>query len=636
MGIRRRRGIGYTDNLTSIWNLLIWGGLFAGLGFGIFYAVQRVQSHAQGHVDSTPDMLKAKPRRTPAPPPGPAARAPAVPQKPRADQVAGELNLAVLAREAARYRADRAAEDRFLGDANSARNRLEELKRSGAEAPEHLEPSDAVEAFQDVDLTRMEPAEAGEHLARAARSVPPGTFYKVRIKRHGQPKDVLLYFPARGGADVAVGETAPVVWISNDLAKEINHSLLSLGPDQLRKDERKKIEVILGEGKASREDYEWLVRRMAKDDTGYLFDERQAIEEAIGKLQAMLPSTPVPDAILTKLGARISGTIVKETPTATTLQTVLMPLTFDVDEIRFKWTGKDLREEFDRKLKTADKLPEAYPQLLLWCKEWNMPVHRELAAYYRILQDRNDRVARLAAGYVSSGEGRWVQRGSIAQTGRAPEALRRPESRAEMQPLLEQFGFRMHRDRWVRHVPWSAGLHTLWENGNVSMKHQGMVPMNWYEWDTPLSRKVNPTGKPKNPSEQPTLRFLAPSGPTGQTAITVEAPNDLLDCQVKAVGTIVEGGHRARVEVRVDVGVGKPHLLYSLDEGTNDGWHNLTALLAGRRRFMVVATLTAGPEKYPYARYLSSLSGSKETFWVRGTVLEPAPEADKLWQSARP
>ena len=75
MGIRRRGGgIAYSDSLNSLWSLVIWGGLFAGIGFGIYYAVQRVQTHAQGHVDSTPDMLKTTPTRAP-PPPAPAGPA---------------------------------------------------------------------------------------------------------------------------------------------------------------------------------------------------------------------------------------------------------------------------------------------------------------------------------------------------------------------------------------------------------------------------------------------------------------------------------------------------------------------------------------------------------------------------------
>jgi hypothetical protein len=206
-----------------------------------------------------------------------------------------------------------------------------------------------------------------------------------------------------------------------------------------------------------------------------------------------------------------------------------------------------------------------------------------------------------------------------------------------MEPMLERFGFKRHGEKWVRHLPWSVGLHTLHDPRGVSIKSAGVTVMNWYEWDTPLSRLKNPTGTPKNPAEQPTMRFFAPApGQTGTVAVTVEAPHDILDAQIRCMGTIVEAGHQARVDVKIDVGFGGPALLYSITDGAADGFAEITSTVRGRRKFTVVGTLTASKEKYPYARFLTSIPTSRETFWVRGTVLEPAPQVDKLWQSARP
>lgn len=634
MSIRRRRGIGYTDSISSLWGWLLAAGVLVAIGYGVFTAIQRVNQTAEKGVAENSKVLPDKRPRVHHPvgsnPVLPEGRAPQ-PRKDLVDRAAGDLNASVLAREAARLRSDRAGVDRHLDEANAARRRLEEVA-AGEPRPEHLEVGDEVLSFQDQDLSKMTPEAAGDFLARAARAIPPGTFYKARVRRHGSPKELYLFFPYPTGAEAGADGR---VKISNDLARELQQQVLSLPREKLNPDDRRKIEKLLGEGTATREEYAFLIRQLAKDQAGSLFDEKESFAQQIAALEKLLPAAPVPDALLTKDSHRIPGRITSETPASVTIETVLMSLTVPREEIQVLYPAKDLREEFDRRLKTALSKPEAFPQLLIWCRDWGLPVHKELVAYHMMQTDRNDRQARLAANYYSVGDGKWSTRGNISTTGVIPAAPK-PESRAEIQPLLESYGFTEYGGKWHKRTKWSTGIDSLHAPGSFPIKFQGLTIMPWREDDTPQSRDPSLRGR-KTSNEPPRLRFIAPVAAQGVVTLSVEAPATLIDCQLRVVGTVIERGHGARVEVILTPDGGKSTTLYNIDDGGNDAWHDIGQQVAGKKRFTVTARLTTTKDSYhTYARFLTSVPETKQIFWARGTVLIPAPDADRVWLGARP
>ncbi|HEX7897710.1 MAG TPA: hypothetical protein VF950_08105 [Planctomycetota bacterium] len=637
MAIKRRRGISVSDSASSLWGWLVTAAVFAGIGYGVYVAISKVSKHTQQHVADTPGLIEKKATKViPTEPPagGRTLPPPPPPRKDLIDRAAGDVNAAVLAKEASRYRGDQTRMLEYLQDANAARRRLEEVAAGGSDVPEHLEPGDEVVMFQDANLTTMEPAAAGEHLGKAARAIPPGSFYKVRAKRFGAPKELYLYFPYPAGAGVAAAGPERVK-ITVDLAQEIQQQVLSLGTDRLMPDDRRRIERILGEGTASREDYAFLIRRLAKDSAGDAFNEKESFAQQIAALEKLLPSGPVPDAVLTKEAHRIPGSIAGETQATVSIQTALMLLTIPKEEVQIFYKSQDLREEFDRRLKTAIRQPEAFPQLLIWCRDWQMPVHKELVAYHMMQADRNDRQARLAANFYSTGEGKWATRGNIATGGPIPVAPR-PETRAQIQPLLEQYGFTEQGGKWFKRTRWETGIDTLHQPGNFPVKLQGLANMVWREDDTPGSRDESLKGR-KTTNEPPRLRFLAPAAAQGLATLTVEAPAVLADCQVRAVGAVIEKGHGGRVEVFLTPEGGKSTTLYNVEAGGNDAWHDVTSQVAGKKRFTITARLSTTKDSYhTYARFLMSLPESKQVFWVRGSILQPAPEADRVWIGARP
>jgi hypothetical protein len=119
--------------------------------------------------------------------------------------------------------------------------------------------------------------------------------------------------------------------------------------------------------------------------------------------------------------------------------------------------------------------------------------------------------------------------------------------------------------------------------------------------------------------------------------LSVEAPALIADCQLRAVGAVIEKGHGGRVEVFLTPDGGKSTTLYNVDNGGDDGWHDVGGQLTGKKRFTVSARMSTTKDTYhTYARFLPSLPESKQVFWVRGTVLQPAPDADRVWLGARP
>ncbi len=642
MAIRARRRRVHSDSYVSLPFGLIGAALLvAGLGYGVWWVIRSADSRAEREKNLSAGRPNAKPRSSkpapvrpaPAPRPGPGEPPP---MKPSVQKSLVEVNTAFLSAEACRFGADSGGRVRHLTAGNSARIRLAEAARGEPDVPDFLESSDEIVALDDVDLTRLKPETAADRLWSAVRRISPGAMVKAKVKRIGQEVELYLYFPL----NPASGASAPPPAggrhrITNDLAMEIQQKVLSLPPRILGTEDRREIERILGQGDASEEEYAFLLRRLARDDAGALQKERESFRRQIDVLAKLLPDAFVPDAVHTKDGRKIPGQITGETQVAITVTTAVCPVSVDKSNVRQVYTAKELREEFERRAKPTENQREALMALLAWTRDWGLAVHREYVAYLLLQIDPNDRAARLAAGYYQAAGGKWILGPSIAATG--SYAAKKPETRAEMQPELEAFGFKLQAGKWYSRVGWAAGIENLHRQPDFKVSLQGCALFNWYESDTPNFRLDNPSGKPKDPTVMPRLRFYAPSAATGAVNITVEAPAALEECRVKAVGYIVEKGHGARIEVMLTPEGDRTYPLYTADDSGNEAYHDVSNMVRGKRRFLVTARLTTKTDKYhTYARFLPSIPESKEVFWVKGTILQPASDVDRVWRAAKP
>ncbi len=632
--IRRRSS--YSDGVSGAFNALIWVGLLVALGFGIYLGIPMLREHIEG-IDSEPSAKTPKKTGTghgpPAfvrPPSGSPAGAPSLspqaapPRNPHVD-----LHVAIMAKESERYGGDPVAEARHRDEAVQALARLR-----GQKEADRLDPDDQIQSLDDIDLTRMAPGDASVHLKKMMLQIPKGTFLKFSILRGPVQKEVYTYFPP-GSSLAGVNTDTGRVQISNALAGEIQRDVLTLPPAYLPDGERQDIVRILGKGEATPEEFALITRRVQRLNGGgpsVAQQDKETFARKVAELGGKLATTPIPDVVITKDGRQLSGTLLEDSPSgAAILETGIGRIPVPRDEIRFFHLSADLRQEFQNKLATAqtELHPAAWPALLRWTQQWNMPVHREYLAYVLLQRDPADAAARMAAGFYHTADGKWI-------SGPKSREARKPETRAEVQAELESMGFILKNGKWFSKANWTAAIDTLHRSLPLKMTLDGVVLQSWNEKDTPLSRLDDPAGKPKTGPDA-NLRFLTPQGASGTVHIAVEAPGEIEECQVKAIGMTL-GIRQGKLEVYVTPeGGAQPHLLYLVEDSANTAVHDVTLPLRGKRKFTVSARMTNTMDRFhAYARFLSSLPGSQEIFVVSARILAPAPaEIDRIWLSAK-
>ncbi|HEV3027872.1 MAG TPA: hypothetical protein VG457_09885, partial [Planctomycetota bacterium] len=545
------------------------------------------------------------------------------------DRAGAEVNLILLAKEAARLKGDTVSQMEYARSLVSARSRLQQLAARDPVVPETLEGNDEILGIDELDFTKMPPAAAAVKITQIISRIPGNSFLKIRVRR-GNERDVILYFSAPTGTGVVLAHPG-FVKISNEFALEIQKQVLSLPSDQLTEFERRQIEGVLGRGEASDEEYAMLVQKLtgATANAGKVLGSSESFHRQILRLQGFLPKAPVPEAILMKDGRRFTGKLLAETPAAVSVRTVVGDITVAKDDVQSIITANDLRGEFQSKLNAGAKYSDALPQLLVWTRENDMPVHRELVAYTILQQKPDDPFARGAAGYVQM-DGNWVLKSSIAAGAPIPE--RKAETKDEIRRELESMGFVLRNGRWFSKVPWSTGMESLQKGGPLKIVHNGTQVFDWHEADTPLYRRDD---KPKK-LNAPDLKFIAPTQVSGSATVLVEAPGEILECSVRATAAIIEDKSGGRIECFLTAEGGKSEVLYDLSSKSDYTFHDVTLYVRGKHKFTVTARMfTVKDAFHTYARWLPSNKDTSQTFWVKGVVLQPASEFDRLYSDAK-
>jgi hypothetical protein len=549
---------------------------------------------------------------------------------PEMDRAGAEVNLLILSKEAARLKGDTVTQMDYARSLAAARSRLQQMAEREPTVPETLEGNDEVLGIDEMDFTKMTPAVASARITQAISRIPGNTFMKVRVRR-GNERDVILYFSAPTGTG-AVLAAPGYVRISNEFALEIQKQVLALPPEQLTEFDRKQIEGILGRGEATDEEYAMLVRKLsgAAADAGKTPGSSETFERQIARLQALLPKAPVPEAILLKDGRRFTGKLLAETPEAVSVRTVVGDITVAKDDVQAIVTANDLRAEFLSKFSAGEKYADALPPLLVWTRENDMPVHRELVAYTILRRNPSEPFARGAAGYVQM-DGAWTLKTSIAAGAPIPE--RKATTREEIRRELESMGFVLRGTRWFSKVPWATGLDSLQKGGPVKIAHNGTQVYDWHEGDTPFYRRDEKMKKFTGPTD---LKFIAPIQANGSVTILVEAPGEILECSVRASGAVLEDKSGGRIECFLTAENGRSEVLYDISSKVDSAFHDATLYVRGKTKFTVTARMSTVKDGFhTYARWLPSNKDTSQTFWVKGIVLKPALEFDRLYSEAK-
>jgi hypothetical protein len=636
MAIRRRSTIGIpTDGFSGIFTAIFWLAVLGAGGYGVFWVIGALKDRADSEVDKNAPKAMASHRKEQErtnydsgrkdPPPFPARQV-----GPEVDRAAAEVNLLLLAKEAARLKGDTVTQMEYARSYLAARNRLQQVAAREPVVPEILEGNDEVLGIDELDFSRMAPTAAASKITQVIGRIAGNTFMKVRVRR-GNERDVILYFAAPTGTGAVLAHPG-FVKISNEFTLEIQKQVLSQPPEQLTEAERRQIEGILGRGEATDEEYTMLVQKLtgARAEAGAGRGPSESFARQIAKLQSLLPKAPVPEAILMKDGRRFTGKLLAETPAAVSVRTVVGDITVPKDDVQAIITANDLRAEFQSKFGAAEKYPDALPQLLVWTRENDMPVHRELVAYTILQKEPTEPFARGAAGYVQM-DGSWSLKTSIANGSPIPE--RKAETKEEIRRELESMGFVLRGNRWFSKVPWSTGIDALQKGGPLKIAHNGTQVFDWHEGDTPFYRRDE---KMKKFTGATDLKFIAPTQANGSVTILVEAPGELLECSVRATGIILEDKSGGRIECFLTAEGGKSEVLYDISSKSDFNYHDATLYVRGKTKFTVTARMfTVKDGFHTYARWLPSNKDTVQAFWVKGVVLKQASEFDRLYNDAK-
>jgi hypothetical protein len=627
----QRRGIGNpTDGFSAIWTMVFWAAFFAAGGYGVYWIIGSLHNRADIEVQTNaPKALLTNKRESGSgskrPPPAFIEKF----AKPELDRAAAEVNLLILQKEAARLKEDSSSQVDFAREFQAARLRFLKLCQGESVIPEVLEGNDDVIGIEDSDFAKMTPQAASRAITRTISRIPGGSFLKVRVRR-GYDRDIILYFAAASGTGAAIGQSG-MVKITNAFAIEIQKQILTLPPEQLTEFDKKQIERILGNGEATDEEYSMLLRRVrgAAAEAGLASARGETFGRQIERLNAFLPKAPVPEAIVMKDGRRFSGKLLQDTPAAVAVRTVIGDITVAKDDVAQLVTSDDLRAEFKSKFGAGEKYRDALLQLLVWCQEMNMPVHRELVAYTILQTTPSEPFARNAAGYVQM-DGQWTLKSSIAAGAPIPE--RKAETKDEIRRELESMGFVLRQDHWFSRVAWSTGIESLYKPGSLKLGLNGTSIRDGHEADTPLYRADE---KPKGLGALD-LKFISPTAVQGLASIAVEAPGEIVECQVRACGLIIDDKPGARVECFLTAEGGRSEILYDITKKADFNFHDVTLYTRGKQKFVVTARMINVQDKYlTYARFLPSNKDTTQSFWVKGIVLKSAAEFDRVWAGAK-
>jgi len=634
MALKHRSTIGIpTDGFSGIFSGLFWIAILVAGGYGVYWVIGTIKTRADNELDkNAPKAMDAHRREQRAAKPGPAPRRteqnfPVTQVSPELDRAGAEVNLIILQKEAARLRGDTGSQMELARSLTGARNRFQLVAGRENVLPELLQGNDEVIGLNDENLQKLSGPQASRLISQAIANIPAGSFVKVRVRRDAE-RDLLLYFSSASGTGSAA--SPGYVKISNAFALEIQKQVLSQPATQLTEFERKQIEKILGRGEATDEEYQMLVTKLSgASAAARLTGPSENFDRQIERLKSLLPKAPVPEAIVMKDGRRFTGKLLAETPEAVSVRTVVGDITVAKDDVERMITAADQRAEFQSKFGAGEKYRDALLQLLVWTRDNDMPVHRELVAYTILQKDPMEPFARGAAGFQQM-DGRWTLKSSIAAGAPVPE--RKAETKDEIRRELESMGFVIRGSKWFSKIPWAVGIQSLMAGSPLKIAYNGTQIFDWHEADTPIYRRDE---KPKKLGPLD-LKFIAPTQTAGNATILVEAPGEIVECSVRATGAIIEDKSGGRIECFLTAEGGKSEVLYDISSKADFATHDVTRYVRGKRKFTVTARMMTIKDPYhTYARFLPSNKDTTGAFWVKGVVLKSAPEFDRVYAQAK-
>jgi hypothetical protein len=351
----------------------------------------------------------------------------------------------------------------------------------------------------------------------------------------------------------------------------------------LAEEELRRARELLARDPATDDDLRFLHVRLDGEVAGLIEDERRFLESACAERQDAVRRVASPDVVHIKDGRRHEGRVLEEDAESVRYvyqdQTVRLPRGM-IDSVA---RGGSAEAEFQKRREAAEASagPAAWVALAEWCRQKQLPRHREYALYRTLAADPGHAGARRELGFAPAGP---LSRAE-------PPALVSFEGRdyapAELREVLAARGYVALDGRWHQPRDWKW---TPREPGGA-----GVARWTWDElqphraYDLELGKVV------EVPKRVPKFCFLGPAAAGGgrdveaAASVEVEAPGPILECRVQAAASVVDG--RGWVEVSVVADGREPTVLFGLARGSERRTFDVGAAVRGARKFTVVARM---------------------------------------------
>jgi hypothetical protein len=574
--------------------------------------------------------------------------------KPPVQKAVETLNLSVVRREIARLRK---AEDKLKNAEVSVAKALSELdvERKKAKESRHfayLKAQDEVLSVQGQELSSMPDAEAADYLQKSFSGIKAKSFFRIKVKRGSAEHTLIAYFLNASDISGVSADLPERVKIPHELGQQVQDEFFSM-PEHYRarhltQEERKRLLRLLGAGEGTPEDYLFIKQRVLGDVVMSIRKEREQFQARLRELKQAIESGYGPNHLVVRMkdGLRVEGEKISGDKNTLILGTTAGQVTISCSDIREQRNVQQLRSNLEFHCYAIDRNASACQPAVKWADEWQLPLHRQYIGFYALAKDPGNELARAAAGYRKDGEGKWVYTGSSTSTA----LLEPPKTEKDLREYLESRGFAYRSGRWHQRMPWTVKLDTLHKPVpfKVEFKRSGVLERP--EGDSPLRTLTGEVDQLKV-GERRTERFMGAVsggnrvGSFGIVTFTIDAPGEIVACQLKANGYVfIKSGVLAdvterlnRITVCVKDASGKDAEVYSIEFASDGVFHDITKHVKGSKRVTVVTTIENTPDKFgTYARFLRSFPETTDVFVVKGQILKPAPEADKLWAQRTP
>ncbi len=269
--------------------------------------------------------------------------------------------------------------------------------------PVHMAYQDRMNVFAEREIFKMTPRDAAAHIDKWLRAFQPGAMTQAEVLRGADVIRITFFFPEQNDellllmkeAAIVPGEvpytppvaapasppSAEVLAVPESILRTLREKLDAL-PSGYRQcmppEERERMDrLIRAPEKVFREDVGFLKERILGQVLPIFEAEQQQFREKMRELEEKIKEMGSTDVVVFKAGHRLEGKVEEETEEYVKIKTRVGSAKVPRGDIQKIDRGKGATSEFPDRLKSAQGKPDQLNFLMIWCKEKNLPLHKE-------------------------------------------------------------------------------------------------------------------------------------------------------------------------------------------------------------------------------------------------------------------